>query len=287
MTDLKFGNGNDNPQFRVVDQYRRFFFSPEIPKGERSNIFQGHHAVSNNIYQGKDFSDFFTKLTAAGYDQSDWKTNQIWLPSNDADAVGATPHSISPANTSMNGTARAVAGAQADDGDKAEAVSNAAQAPTKTDAGTKMALIKTVQAAVGEAVGLLMRDPKYRHLALADLEWLLLPAVTANQMMTMRGKVKDENGQESGLTVPLALALYAKVSKEVDEKLTTQRDAGAPLRLSPSDWTSADIPWLVLASGPKEVMPGLHAKMKETLGAEMRVFTRSADSTTVIGSEPK
>jgi len=35
---------------------------------------------------------------------------------------------------------------------------------------------------------------------------------------------------------------------------------------------SGKIPWLVLTSGPKEVISSLHAKMKGTLGAEMTVF---------------
>jgi len=146
----------------------------------------------------------------------------------------------------------------------------AANSEARVTAGLEA--VKSFQAGLGESVGLLMRDPTYRHLALADLEWLLLPAVAANQVMTMRAKVKRESGAESGLTVPVALALYAKVSIEVDEKLTAQKAAGAPLRLSPSDWTSGDIPWLVLASGQKDVIPGLHAKMKETLGMGMKVF---------------
>ena len=48
-----------------------------------------------------------------------------------------------------------------------------------------------------------------------------------NQILTLRGKVKDKDGQENGLTVPLCLALWAKVSEDVDQKLEAQQKTGA------------------------------------------------------------
>lgn len=121
--------------------------------------------------------------------------------------------------------------------------------------------VKNLNAGFGEVVGLLMRDPKCRHLSLADLEWLVLPALAANQMMSARGKVKDKAGNEAGLTVPLAFVLWAKVSEEVDRKLEAQKKAGAPLRLAPGDWTSGDIPWLVLGVGAKEAQDKIRVKI--------------------------
>lgn len=133
--------------------------------------------------------------------------------------------------------------------------------------------VKNLNAGFGEVVGLLMRDPKCRHLSLADLEWLVLPALAANQMMSARGKVKDKAGNEAGLTVPVALVLWAKVSEEVDQKLEAQKKAGAPLRLAPSDWTSGDIPWLVLAVGTRELLPDLEKKLRERLGTVLKVLS--------------
>ncbi|MBD1546355.1 toxin-activating lysine-acyltransferase [Roseibium aggregatum] len=138
--------------------------------------------------------------------------------------------------------------------------------------------VKNLNAGFGEVVGLLMRDPKCRHLSLADLEWLVLPALAANQMMSARGKVKDKAGNEAGLTVPLALVLWAKVSEEVDQKLEAQKKAGAPLRLAPGDWTSGDIPWLVLSLGPKELQAKLQEKLDEETGAGIKVFAASKES---------
>lgn len=132
--------------------------------------------------------------------------------------------------------------------------------------------VKTLNAGFGEAVALLMRDEKHRHLGLADLEWLLLPPLTTNQALILRGKVRGKEGDTNGQTVPLGLALWANASKEVDQKLEAQMAAGAPLRLAPRDWTSGDIPWLVLRVAPKELREKLVAKVGETLGTGMKVF---------------
>ena len=132
--------------------------------------------------------------------------------------------------------------------------------------------VKNLNAGFGEVVGLLMRDPKCRHLSLADLEWLVLPALAANQMMSARGNVKDKAGNEAGLTVPLALVLWAKVSEEVDRKLEAQKNAGAPLRLAPGDWTSGGIPWLVLSVGAEELQAKLTEKLRHTSEHEVKTL---------------
>ncbi len=131
-----------------------------------------------------------------------------------------------------------------------------------------------VQASLGEAVFLLARDAKWRHMSLMDIGWLLMPAIAANQFMTLRGKVKDKEGGETGVTIPLGLALWAKVSEEVSEKLIAQKKAEAPVRLSPLDWTSGEIPWLVLTSGPKTVRDSLIDKARDTLGSSLMEYEK-------------
>lgn len=135
--------------------------------------------------------------------------------------------------------------------------------------------VKNLNAGLGETVAMLARDPKFKHLALSDLEWLVLPPLAANQVLTLRGKVKDKDGQENGLTVPLCLALWAKVSEEVDQKLEAQQKAGAPLRLAPQDWTCGEIPWLLLLTGPQELTPKLENQLRSVLGKGMKVFWES------------
>ncbi len=113
----------------------------------------------------------------------------------------------------------------------------------------------------GEIVVLLSRSLMYRHMSLADLEWLVMPALMTNQVTTVRGKLKEQQG----LTIPLGLAMWAHVSEDVDKKLEAQKNVNIPFRLAPQDWKSGDIPWLLDVVGPKEVTPALVKKLEETV----------------------
>ncbi|GJL61948.1 MAG: hypothetical protein NPIRA04_06020 [Nitrospirales bacterium] len=115
--------------------------------------------------------------------------------------------------------------------------------------------------AFGEMVALLSRSPIYRHMSLADLEWLVIPALMTNQVTTIRGKLKDQQG----LTIPLGLAMWAQVSEDVDKKLEAQKEANIPFRLAPQEWKSGDIPWLLAVVAPKEAGQALVMKLEETV----------------------
>jgi cytolysin-activating lysine-acyltransferase len=115
-------------------------------------------------------------------------------------------------------------------------------------------------ATFGEIVALLSFSPVFKHLSLADLEWLVIPALATNQVTTVRGKLKDQNG----LTIPLGLALWAHVSEEVDKKLEAQQQANIPFRLAPHEWKNGEIPWLLAVLAPKVVAQALVKKLEET-----------------------
>ncbi|MEX2490606.1 MAG: toxin-activating lysine-acyltransferase [Nitrospirales bacterium] len=93
------------------------------------------------------------------------------------------------------------------------------------------------------------------------MEWLVIPALATNQVTTVRGKLKDQNG----LTIPLGLALWAHVSDDVNKKLEAQQQANIPFRLAPHDWKSGEIPWLLAVLAPKEVAQALVKKLEETV----------------------
>jgi hemolysin-activating ACP:hemolysin acyltransferase len=94
----------------------------------------------------------------------------------------------------------------------------------------------------GEIVALLMRSPAYRHMALADLEWLVVPAILSGQFSIVAARGKNE----TDIPVPVGVAFWASVSDEVDRKLETQKKAGLmPFRLSPREWKSGDTVWLL------------------------------------------
>lgn len=139
-------------------------------------------------------------------------------------------------------------------------------------AETLFSTIRYLNAGIDEIATLMLHDPQLRHLSLDDLEWLVAPPLAANQVFTLRGKVRDKDGVENGLTVPLVFALWEEVSKEMDEKLEAQKAASAPLRLAPQDWGSGEMAWLVMVTGPDALKSRLIAKMRTDLVASMKGF---------------
>jgi RTX toxin acyltransferase family len=62
-------------------------------------------------------------------------------------------------------------------------------------------LSKRMMAAFGEAVSVLMRSEVHRHQFMADLEWLVLPAIATGQF-----SIIDAQSKSIGFTQPVGLA---------------------------------------------------------------------------------
>ena len=134
-------------------------------------------------------------------------------------------------------------------------------------AGAKMAA-----AAFGEVTALLMRSPGHKHYSLADLEWLILPAVLSNQFALAGAKAKSN----TAMTVPVGVALWARVSEDVDREITANLDR--PLRLRPDQWSSGDILWLIDVVASAEVGRALIGQLSRTVFAGKSFKMRVADA---------
>lgn len=91
----------------------------------------------------------------------------------------------------------------------------------------------TVSHFLGEMTWLLSQSPLHKALAIGDLEWLVMPALIAEQFYVFR------DGQQ-----PVGLALWAKCTPAAAAKL----EAGMiepQNRLTLEEWTSGDQLWLV------------------------------------------
>jgi len=80
--------------------------------------------------------------------------------------------------------------------------------------------IKTIGSMMGEAVWLMSQSQEHKYLALADLEWLLMPPIIFGQYKLFRNADKK----------PMGVALWGYLSEEAEKKL---KAAG---RLAPQDW---------------------------------------------------
>ncbi len=155
--------------------------------------------------------------------------------------------------------------------ERAEATETAASATAADSDKTAMLKAKLesqirevsrgIAVAYGEIVALLARSPKYRHLTLADLEWLVLPPLLSNQFRVVSAQVKGQ----AGFQLPLGVAFWAFVSPEVAAKLEAQKKDGAVFRLAPPEWKSGDIPWLLDIVAPPEAAKAMYRQLRETV----------------------
>ena len=114
---------------------------------------------------------------------------------------------------------------------------------------------KLVSAAFGEITTLLMRAPGYKHYTLSDLEWLVIPPLLANQFTLAEARSK-----ETGLSAPVGIALWARVSEETDARLSASLET--PVKLRPDEWQGGDILWLIDAVGPPKIVQALLQRLR-------------------------
>ena len=88
----------------------------------------------------------------------------------------------------------------------------------------------TVASILGEICWLFSMTPSHRHFFMADLEWLVLPAIIKQQFRVYR----DQNGR------PIGLVLWAKLNEDAEKALIAGQT-----RLRPQDWDSGESHWIV------------------------------------------
>ena len=138
--------------------------------------------------------------------------------------------------------------------------------------------------AFSQIVAVLMRDPNFRNLRLADLEWLVLPSVVLGQFSLAHAKQQTEpiqpGGTEGGaMLVPVGLALWAYVSPGVHEQLSN--DPNRQIRAS--EWASGKIPWLIAVAGTTAALPSFLRQLQssEFKGKTVTMRVRNAESATM------
>jgi cytolysin-activating lysine-acyltransferase len=135
-----------------------------------------------------------------------------------------------------------------------------------------------------QVVAVLMRDPQFRNLRVVDLEWLVLPPIMAGQFRVGHASRQPEAGkaQRGGVAIPVAVALWARVSPQIDKALSENLDK--QVRLRPNEWTSGDIVWLIASAGhPRAVRPFLKQLTEtEFKGQRVKVRLRAPDGKVTI-----
>jgi cytolysin-activating lysine-acyltransferase len=166
-------------------------------------------------------------------------------------------------------------------GNKADKLPPAAAAPVAAPVRPRDARQARMAQTFSQVVAVLMRDPNYRQLAIGELEWLVLPPVMAGQFQL--GQVPAPNGgakaQQGGILVPVAVALWARVSPQIDAALSANLDK--QLRLPANQWVTGDHVWLMAVAGDPRTLP----PFLEQLGKDL--FKGQTVKLRVIGKDGK
>lgn len=123
--------------------------------------------------------------------------------------------------------------------------------------------------AFGSIMTVLARSPAHRTMSLADLERIVVPAITSGQF-----SLAEATHRENGLVTPIAALLWANVSAEVDARLAASPDK---LDLAPRDWRSGDIVWVIEAIGDRTAVARTLERQRAGMWKDRTVRIRSTD----------
>src|SRR5262245_32402368 len=129
----------------------------------------------------------------------------------------------------------------------------------------------------GEIVSVLTRSPQFRAVPLGEVQALVLPPLMSGQFLVAEARSKSQ-----GFITPVAIALWAKVSKQVDERLSENLDQ--PITLAPAEWKSGDIAWLIVLAGNAQAIGPVLNKFQETTlkGQPLKMRVKGKDGKTIV-----
>lgn len=106
---------------------------------------------------------------------------------------------------------------------------------------------KLIAASIGDIVTVFSRSPAHKHFSLADIEWMVLPAVLNGQFY-----VAEFAHKETGFRATIAVMTWAFVSEEVDRRICD--NPSRSIRLRPEEWESGGAAWIAdLVGDPRGI----------------------------------
>lgn len=144
------------------------------------------------------------------------------------------------------------------------------KALAKEELQRRAQIAKQLSSAFGDIVTMLMRSETERGRTLADLEWMVVPALQTGQFA-----VAEAQAQETGVVAPMGVVLWAMVSESIDQRLSGQLDK--PMDLKPNEWKSGDIPWIVAAFGEPKIINQLFQQLSKNVFTKAPAKLRARD----------
>jgi hemolysin-activating ACP:hemolysin acyltransferase len=213
----------------------------------------------------------------------------LWSRKKDGNGEAPIPPAAAPAAPAPAAPAAAMAPPPATVAPRPAAAAPPAAGPAATGAAEpelsaeeqkkRAAVSKHLLMSFGEIVSVMMRSQQFRGMSLAEVEQLVVPAVMCGQYL-----VAEAQSKSKGFVTPVATALWATVSKEVDARLSAELDK--PFRLQPAEWRSGDIAWLVTIAGDARIISPMLKQLQETTlkGKPLRMRVKGKDGKVAIGT---
>lgn len=129
---------------------------------------------------------------------------------------------------------------------------------------------KLLAANFGNIVTVMMQTPQYKDTPLSKLRDVIVPAVLADQAM-----IAEAYDKQSGYTVPAGFALWARVSDEVDQRLS--QDPSKDIELQADEWRSGDNFWIIEFIGEKRFVRQMLTKLDQNVFKGQPVKFRAID----------
>ena len=123
----------------------------------------------------------------------------------------------------------------------------------------------------GKILSVLGRQKPFVEMPLGQIASMIGPAIDAGLFAIADGQPKDQ----SGPAMPIAFIIWARVSEDVDKKLS--ENLQEMVTLTPRDWTSGDIHWLLLSVGPQQAVGAILKSVSEKLPSGQSFKTRFTD----------
>lgn len=141
--------------------------------------------------------------------------------------------------------------------------------------------------AFSSIVAVLMRDADYRNLKIATLEQLVIPAVLSGQWRIAHAPARSsvaagDADKASAPMVPVAAALWASVSDDVDNRLT--QSLNKQLALKPNEWASGSNVWLIAIAGDRRAAASVLKQLrdKEFKDKTVKLVSRGPDGKSIV-----
>jgi cytolysin-activating lysine-acyltransferase len=126
-----------------------------------------------------------------------------------------------------------------------------------------------LHATTGQVVLAMIASPRYRHFTIGELQQLVIEPLLRDRIAVASTAPRQGAAPSLNDGQVVGLAIWAKVSADVDAKIREQIKAGVfPIRLKPQDWASGDIVWLLDVIAPSKklataLLTNIHQVVKE------------------------